>query len=92
VTCESLALTWKTNHAILLRNGADEVLRRCLSIVPRILISLSNFGEITVQFRGLGVVILYRLTSMGSEPILKERIDVNWRPNVMDGTKICRPR
>jgi hypothetical protein len=86
------APTWKANHTILLRNSPDEVLSCCLSIIPRILVRLSNFGEVTIQFRGLRVVILDGLMSMGSETVLKERIDVDWCPDVMDGTKICRPR
>jgi len=83
--------TRKANHAIPPLNRPNRLFRlRLLPKTPRKLIRLRHPREFGVQLRALDVVFRKSLSTVGSECIFVQRVDVDGIADGMFGAEICK--
>lgn len=81
--------TRKANHPISLRDRPNGLLcRGRFPIVPSVGLFFRNAGEVSVQLGRLFVVFGDGLVAVRAESVFKERVDVDWGTDGVDGSDV----
>lgn len=79
-----------TNHSVLSSNSCNLLFARFLTIVPCYLVLFCHTCKFRIQPRILFVIRLERLTTMSTEPVFVQRVNVYRSTNLMYCAKIFK--